>query len=63
MEKGAGMKYRYDQINTTSREEALNTIENSLIGFCEDCIASDKEEQKTVNNAWKLIKQIVLKSK
>ena len=57
------MKYKYDHIDTTKREEALQTIENSLIGFCEDCIASDKEEQKTVNNAWKLIKQIVLKSK
>ena len=57
------MTYKYDHIDTTKREEALQTVENSLIGFCEDCISSDKEEQKTVNNAWKLIKQIVLKSK
>jgi len=61
MEKGTKkMTHKYDHIDTTKREEALQTIENSLIGFCEDCISSDKEAQKEVNKAWKIIKNIVL---
>jgi len=44
-------------------DDDIKVIENALTGYCEDCISTDKKQQKKIDKIWKRIKNQIQEEK
>lgn len=45
------------------KSNAIKILENALMQYCEDCIGTDKKEQKRIDTAWRTILRKSIKKK